>query len=50
MQYMPSFKNSLLQALWGLTIFAGAYLPLERFINGFYHWAINFDGLEGRQL
>ena len=47
---MSGLENSLSQALWGLTILAGAYLPLERFINRFCHWAINFDKLKRRQL
>ena len=47
---MLGLKSSLPQALWGLTIFAGAHPPLERIINGFCHWSTNFDRLEGRQL
>ena len=47
---MPELKTSLPQALWGLIILAGAYLPLEEFIDRFCHWFTNFDGLKKRQL
>ena len=50
MERIPSLESSLPQALWGLTILAGAHLPLEEFIDRFCYWSTNFDGLEGRQL
>ena len=50
MQYMPGLESSSAHALWWLTIFAGAYPPLERFIDRFCHWSTNFDGLDGRHL
>ena len=50
MRHMPSLKSNLAQALWWLTILASFYLLLKRFINEFYHWFTNFDGLERRQL
>ena len=46
MQYMLGLKNSLIQALWQLTILANVYLPLERFIDRFYYQTTNFDRLE----
>ena len=50
MQYMSSLKNSLIQAIRWLTILAGSYPPLERFIDGFCHGFANLNGLEERQL
>ena len=47
---MLGLKGSPPQALWGLTILAGVYPPLERFINRFCHWSTNFNGLKERQL
>ena len=44
---MFGLKNSSAQALWWLAILANSYLSLERFIDGFCHWSINFDRLEG---
>ena len=50
MRCISGLESSPPQVLWGLTVLAGAYPPLKRFINGFCHWPINFDRLEGRQL
>ena len=50
MQRMSGLESSPPQALWGLTILAGAHPPLERFIDGFCHWFTNFDELEERQV
>ena len=47
MQYMFGLESSLTQALLWLTILAGSYLPLERFIDRFCHKFANFNGLKG---
>ena len=47
---MPGLESNPPQALWRLTILAGAFPPLEGFINRFCHWLTNFDKLERKQL
>ena len=50
MRCMPDLKSRPAQALWWFTILASSYSLLERFVNRFYHWSTNFDGLKRRQL
>ena len=47
---MPDLENTPSQALWEFTILVGAYPLLERFIDRFFYWFINFTGLKRRKL
>ena len=50
MSCMPGLESCSIQVLSQLIVFTNAYLPLERFINGFYYRITNFNKLEGQQL
>ena len=50
MQYMPSLKSSLTQAIQLLVIFIYSFLLLEEFINKFCHKFANLNRLKRRLL